>query len=724
VACPVISTFGHMPSFRLLSYSIFSVAVASLPSLRAAPSSSSTDHPVHLESFTVTASPYARQQAELAQPTSILAGRELLLNQSNSLGELLSGQPGVSSTYFGPGASRPVIRGLGGDRIRMLTDGAGTLDASVISPDHAVSLDPLLIERVEVLRGPSTLLYGGNAIGGVVNVIDHRIHTTRPAEPFNARLEARFASGSDEESGGAVLEGGTGPWAWHVDAYRRNAGNVSIPGFAKTAALRAEEAAEAAEHGEPVPSAAEGYLPNTAHSAEGGAIGFSLIGTPGYIGFAVSEHASLYGVPEGAHAHSEAEGEAEETSSAVRIDLKQRRFDVRGALITPVGLIRESRFRFGSARYRHTELEGDEVGTVFRTEGFDGRLELLHQPVGAANGLAGWQGGANTFEAVGEEAFLPPSRTHTNALFVLEEIVRNPVTWQLGARIERQSIELRDLSGIEREDDVFSASSGVVWTLNDTWTLGASLAHAERAPNVQELFADGPHVGTNAYELGDPSLRREKSLALDLTLRKRLGFVTGAFTVFANRFDGYIFEQATGLVAVEHDGAIEFLPRDDEEAAHGGLEVFQFVQQDADFHGAELETIFHLHHTAQEQLDLVISADVVRAENTHTDAHLPRIPPSRLKTGIAWARGAWSLGGEVQWVARQKRLAENETPTDGYALASVYASYRMVIDRAVIDLFVRGSNLNDAEARMHTSFLKDVAPLPGRSVTIGLRTSF
>src|SRR5688572_28820685 len=327
-----------MHSFRTSSLFLLSTALATAQTAAPIPDDHPRNDPVHLESFMVTASPYARHQADLAQPTSVLAGRELLLNQSSSLGELLSGQPGVSSTYFGPGASRPVIRGLSGDRIRMLTDGVGTIDASVISPDHAVSLDPLLVERVEVVRGPAPLLYGGSAVGGVVNVIDHRIHTTRPPDPFDARFEVRNSSVNDETSGGAVLEGGAGDLAWHLDGYRRDAGNVQIPGFAESASRRAAELEEAAEHGEPAPEEVAGHIPNSAVSASGAAGGFSFVGANGFLGFAYSGHNTLYGVPAGAHEHhEESAGDDLAEEEGVRIDLRQRRLDIQGAWTQPFG---------------------------------------------------------------------------------------------------------------------------------------------------------------------------------------------------------------------------------------------------------------------------------------------------------------------------------------------------------------------------------------------------
>lgn len=718
-----------MHSFRLPSLYLASAVLvaAQAPAPHTGPL-----HPpetVQLSDLIVTGSPYARQQTDIAQPTSVLAGRDLLHHQSNSLGELLAGQPGISSTYFGPGASRPIIRGLGGDRVRMLENGIGTVDASVISPDHAVSLDPVLIERVEVVRGPATLLYGGNAVGGVVNVIDHRIHTTRPGAPFNGRIEARASSGNDEQSGGAVFEGGSGAFAWHLDGYRRAAGNVGIPGFAESADRRADGAAEAFEHGEEPPHAVRGYIPNTSLTADGGAFGFSLIGEPGFIGFSSSGHNTLYGVPAGAHEHEEhaSHGKENDTepahSGAVRIALHQRRFDVQAALTRPLGIFNTTNVKLGAARYRHTEFEGDEIGTVFRNRGYDGRVELLHDPIGAFTGAIGWQSSRSDFSVVGEEAFLPPTLTQTNALFIFEEADFKPVAWQLGARVERQTIDVTTHSSSHHVETLFSASTGLVWTLTDTWTLGSSLSRAERAPNAQELFADGPHVGTHTYEVGNPALNPEESLALDLTLRKRLGWMTGSLTVFANRFDGYIHERPTGLVAVHHDQHFHFHPSDHEEA-EGGLPVYQYMQRAAQFHGAELETIFHLHHSADQQLDVQLAADFVRARNRSDRTDLPRITPDRVKTGLKWSNGHLAFGGEVQFVFRQTRVAEYETRSGSYALLAADIGYRFTFDRTVFDLFLRGTNLGNDEARVHTSFLKDVAPLPGRSITVGLRAVF
>jgi iron complex outermembrane receptor protein len=670
---------------------------------------SAANEPIALENLVVTATPLERAQAEIASPTSVLTGRALTLKLQPTLGESLAGQPGVASTYFGPGASRPVIRGLGGDRIRILENGTGSIDASATSPDHAVALDPLLVDRLEIVRGPAALLYGGNAVGGVVNVIDHRIATTRADRLVEGRAEVRFNSVDDGKSGAVLFEGGTGPLAWHVDAYRRTSDELRIPGFAESDELRAEETGHAAEHGEPAPDFAHGRLPNSSQTADGAAAGFSWIGSRGYIGFAASGHNALYGVPPGAHEHEEEESAdpsaTAEEEAPVRIDLRQRRLDVQGALTQPFGIFESARFKLGLADYRHQELEGSEIGTVFKNKGYDGRIELLHEPLGRVKGAIGAQVSHNDFSAVGEEAFLPPSHTASYALFAFEEVAFNPVTWQFGARVETQEIEVRDGSDRSHDDDGVSLSTGAVWKFTDAWSLGATLARTERQPTAQELYSDGPHIGTGAYEIGDETLGKEKSLAADISLRRRTGFVTGEITVFGNRFDGYIFEQPTGS---EQDGLV----------------VYQYVQRDAQFYGAELETIFHLHESTAHTFDFRAAADTVRGELRGTDENLPRITPRRLTLGFDYRGGPFSAGIDAQLVDRARNLASAETATDSYTLLGASLGWHFDVNRFAFDVFVRGNNLADEEARNHVSFLKDVAPLPGRNITVGLRVSF
>jgi iron complex outermembrane receptor protein len=673
---------------------------------------------VTLDQFVTTATPFARNQVDLAQSTTVLGGRSLLLKQQATLGETLSAETGMSATSFGPGASRPIIRGLGGDRIRLLENSVGTIDASVTSPDHAVSVEPFLVERIEIVRGPAALLYGGNAVGGVVNVITHRIETDLPTETFRGGAEARWGSAAEDFSRGGVLDVAlpvaTGKaLVLHLDGFQRGTEDVRIPGFAESERIRAEETEHAIEHGEPAPTFAYGRLPNSALDSSSAAGGVSYVSKTFHVGASYSGFNSIYGVP--GHGHEAAPGEA----AGVRIDLRQRRTDLQAEWHGDAGLLHGARFKFGQADYNHAEVEPDGgIGTRFANQGHDARLELLHGDEKSWSGSLGLQSSRSDFSAIGDEAFLPPNQTRSDALFVFEEITGGPVTWQLGGRVE--SVRIAPEAGATRRDELFSGAAGLVWKLHDAHALTVSLTHTSRMPNAQELFADGPHAGTQAFEVGDATLAPERCLGLETSLRRRQGAVTGALTLFMNQFDGYIFEQPTGLVAVEKGGGWLFQPPGGD--APEALPVYQYVQRDARFYGVELETLWHLHDQRDWQLDLRLAGELTRAEE---DAgNLPRIPATRLAAGVLWANAAWSAGIDCQWTLRQHRVAANETPSGSYALVSAHLSRVFGFGPTQWEVFLRGTNLANQEARPHPSFVKELAPLPGRGVTAGVRLTF
>lgn len=660
------------------------------------------DLTVHRDEILVTASPDVRSRYEVAQPTSVMSQEELQERLQPTLGETLSNEPGVTSTFFGPGASRPVIRGLGGDRIRVLDSGVGAGDASTTSPDHAVSIDPMSAERIEVLRGPATLLYGSSAVGGVVNVIDNRIPGEMPGEAFGGSVELRGGTVSDERGGFAQIGGGLGRFAWHLDFLKRETDDYEIPGFAESRAVR--EVEEESEGGE---EEVFGFVPNSATESESGAVGFSYIGDSGFLGVSVSSLDSLYGIPGGAHGHEGEEGEEGEgeEEEAVRIDFEQRRYDLRGSVTRPFGVFRGANLRFGVTDYEHRELEGAEVGTRFLNDSWEGRIELLQTPMGPLSGSVGFQALSRDFEAIGEEAFVPPTQTDSWAVFAFEELERGPWRFQFGARYENQDVTAeteginhRSLSGV-------SGSLGIVWRADDAYSVGVSLARSTKLPNAEELFSNGPHIATRAFEIGDPDLKEETSLGVDVTLRKSNGPLTGELTFFTNRFDDYIFETATGE---ERDG----------------LDVFQYVQRDAEFYGAELAGVWELFHGEPDHLDLEFGADFVRAELRDTGEPLPRIPPRRYRLGLHY-RGD-RLTGRIEGVRaeEQDRVSQFETPTEGYTLLNVSVGYRFLTNVAVYDILLRGTNLTDEEARSHVSFLKDFVPLPGRDVSLSLRVTF
>jgi len=709
------------PYFRT---SLVSAALAGSLTAQTAPKPAAPAHehaPVALDQFVTSATPFKRNQVDLAQSATVLAGRSLLLKQQPTLGATLAGETGISDSYFGPGASRPIVRGLDGERVRILENGLALLDASANSPDHAVAVEPFLVDRIEAVRGPAALLYGNAAVGGVVNVISHRIETELHDERVRGGAEGRHATGSGETARGGVLDvrlfgGRDHAVVLHVDAFRREADDINIPGPAESLRLRRAEIAEARAAGKPAPVFEGGTLPNSGLDAEGMASGLSWVTRNGFLGISRSGFNTDYGVP--GHAH---EGEDE---GGVRIRLRQRRNELQGEWRAPraTDLVQGVRLKFGRGDYRHTEVEPDgAIGTVFTNRGHDGRAELLHGGGTGWNGAVGVQSGRNRFTADGEEAFLPNSTSRTEALFAFEELARGAVTWQAGGRVERAQIAADGRRA--RSEMTFSGALGAVWRVAPEWTLALSATQTRRAPNAQELFADGPHAGTQAYEIGDDDLGTERSTGLEVSLRRRVGDVTGAVSVFTNRFAGYIFGQPTELVAVEHKGGWKFVDEHNPEAAdHGGLPVFRTVQRAANFWGFEVEALWHLHEAPGSQFDVRFTADFVRAKEGGRP--LPRLPEARAGVGLLWASAAWTFGVDYLHAFPQRQVAAHETNSDGYRLLGANVSRALKFGAVEAEAFLRATNLADREARPHTSFLKDLAPLPGRSVTAGVRFSF
>lgn len=697
---------------------------------------------VHLENFEVSTDPYGRTAHEIAQPIHLVDASNPAQPPALNLGDLVANEPGVSSTYFGPGAGRPIIRGMGGPRVAVLQNGTDMLDVSSLSPDHAVALDSLLIERVEITRGPAALLQGGSAIGGAVNVVSHRIHANLPEEGIHGRIEGRAADSNDELSGGIVLEGGHGQLAWHVDYFTRDTDDIEIPGYAESKYLRAEHGDEEEEHHDEDEHEDEdhdedheeheeeeeafGTLPNSFVETSGGALGLSWIGDNGYFGGAFSVFDTRYGIPPGAHAHEHEEEEHghegedhdddhededhEEEEHAhgeemVTIDMRQERLELEGEWRAPMAGISMLRFNAAWADYEHTEFEGDEVGTIFTTTGYDLRLEALHESRGGWQGAFGFELDVTDFDAVGAEAFLPAYDSTDISLFALEEFDQGNTHWQFGGRLEQQDLSAKDGSGRSHAGLAGAFSIGGVHDIDEAWNIATSVAWTQRRPLAQELWADGPHIGTGAYEIGDPTLSSETSLGLDLSLRHDSKLITGSLTLFVNDFDGYIYENPTG----------------DEE---DGLPVYVFSQHDALFYGGEATAVVHLIEDERGHLDLELGADYVRGTNETLGTDLPRVTPMRYRAGLHWQRDGWQLGTELTHSTGQDHLAPEEFRTDAYTLWSAYAGYRWIMGGTTWDLLLRGTNLGDEEARLHTSFLKDVAPLPGRNIHLSVRMSF
>jgi iron complex outermembrane receptor protein len=691
-----------MSTFRSLPFILLSAATFAQAQSISTPASSPPEKTVHLESFVVSAGLDGKTAFDLAQGTSILAGDELRRRSAATLGATLADTAGVSETSFGPNASRPIIRGLGGDRVRVLSSGIGSLDASSISPDHNTALEPLFASRIEVLRGPATLLYGSSAVGGAINVIDNRIPETPGDGQAHGAIEGRFGGAANERTGVAALGAANAHFGVQVDVLQRNTDDIDIPGVARIDAN--------APANQP-----HGTLPSSASETRNVSAGATTFWSAGRLGAAVTQYETVYGVPTG-------------DDPGVTINMKQTRFDLDGDITQPFGIFRSAKLRVGTSRYRHSELDGDEVATSFKNNAYEGRLELPHVELGGLTGTIGAQGAFSDFSALGEEVVTPPSRTSTGALFAVEELKTSAATFQFGARYERQSVKLGAVdpslpfvpgysarSGQIRSLGGVSSSIGVVLYPAPDYSLGVSLAYSERLPTAQELFSNGSHGGTGAYEVGNSGLGRERSLGLDLSLRRRAGEVTGTVGVFINKFSDYIFEQqlAAGTIPAANNP--------------NGLTEYQFTAKDALFYGAEAEVQFHLIDRENQRMHVSLLGDTVHAEQTTDDVPLPRMPPFRLGVGLALEQGRWSLGTEARHAFRQNRFGPGETATSGYTLLNAHVNYHVAsLDgtRLGLDLFVRGDNLTDATARVSTSFLKDFAPLPGRGVTFGARLTF
>lgn len=642
---------------------------------------------------TVTATPFAHTLAELAQPVTILKGEELVLRNQPTLGDTLATQPGVSSTYYGPGASRPVIRGLDGERVRILQNGVNTIDASATSVDHTLTIEPMNVKQVDIVRGPATLMYGNSAVGGVVNVTDGRIPQGRAEKTFGGQLKMQGSSVDASPSGAAWVEGGSGPIAWQLNGFGRKADDLSIPGYARTKRLREEDPLPPGEK-EPY-----GTLPNSAITTYGGGGGLSFVGDRGYFGVAPSYYKTDYGTV---------------AEPDVTIDLASTRFDVAGSVESPVRGIEQLTGKFAWSDYQHVEYEGEEVGTTFKNQGYDGRLEAPHAPIGPFEGAVGFETQGQRLSALGTEAFLPSTRTWVNSGFLFEEATVDPVLFQFGFRLDHQQVEAIASETFGPADDrnflTPSGSIGTVYTPAPGWNLALSVAYTNRAPTYQELFADGPHVATGIYEIGDRDLGVESGVGIDLSLRRTLGWITGSVTGFYDRFDDFIALFPTGLVDPETE-----------------LAIYEYRAVPATLAGMEMQAAAPLLEKGPHRLRLEIQSDYVWAQERSNDQPLPRMPPFRFGAGLVYENAGFTARADWLQVAPQTRNPSFQTFTPGYAMLNLFLTYDLPQSLGLppgTSLFLRATNLLNETARDSVSVLKDIAPLPGIGVAGGLTLAF
>lgn len=676
----------------LLGCAAFGVMFGSGPAAAAEPQ----DH-VHtsIEPEIVVTAPFERRRSDVLSGVSVLSDAELTRALRPTIGETLQRQPGVSSTAFGPNASRPVLRGFQGERIRVLTDGIGSFDVSNTSVDHAVTINPLLAERVEVLHGPASLLYGSSAIGGVVNVLDKRIPRRVPDEPVHADLIAGYGSAANELSGGAAIDVPLGgPFVAHLDASYLDSDDLEIGGHVLSPALRRE----ASTAGLDELAALKGKLPNTDSRTWDVAGSLAAVTEGGSFGVAVSHLDSLYGVPERFSLDPDVPGEG-----PVHIDMRQTRVDAR-AEVNMGGFFDKLRARFGWADYEHSEIDSEgEVGTTFFNKGLEGRIELAQAKRGGWQGAVGGQLLIRNFDSVGEERFVPKNRTVQAGLFALQEVDVAPFHIEAAARYEHSDVRSSEI-GVHRRFDALSGSLGASYPLAEGWRIGVNGSRTVRAPSAEELFANGPHAGTQAFEIGNPNFKLEKGWGLEGVLRGKGEGYTLEASVFANWFSNYIYETQTGEIEDE-------------------LPVFQYAQGKARYYGIEAQGSLTLGEAGGWIFVADALGDYVRARVSGVGP-VPRIPPLRLLGGIEAQSERVDARIEVEWVDDQKRTAAFETPTEGYTMVNASAAFRPWGEESGASLLLSLNNIFDVAARRHTSFLKDFAPLAGRDLRLTLRASF
>ncbi len=651
----------------------------------------------------------------LSQATETLQGAELQRRVSTSIGDTLSALPGVHSSTFGKAVSRPVIHGLGGPRIKVMEDRIDTLDVSVTSADHAVGIDPFIAESVEVLKGASTLLYGSGAIGGVVDVHSGRIPHNVPEQAISGGLQSRFDANNNGVSSALKLNGAAGSFAWHADLSIKDGDEYEIPGFAESARLHATETDEPQD-----PAEQEGRLPGSQFEKDAYAIGVSRIADWGFVGLAVSKLEAQYGLP-GGHGHDEEHGEEEHEGEEHEgeehdaegvalgetpiLDMEQQRIDFEMGIENPFSGIKSLNLRAAYNDYEHQEIEPDgEVATNFGNQAWEARLELMFENENW-HGAVGTQFSDRSFSAIGEEAFIPPVDSSEQAVFALAE--RNFETYDLeiGARLGR--VKHDSATGQSRDFTNSALSAGLVRHAGEHWTLGLLADFSSRAPVGEELFSNGPHLATRTFEVGNADLDTEKAMNAAATINFDSELVEARATAYYTQFNDYIYQQFSG-------------------AEEDELPVAQYQQSDARFYGIDSFVRARVMRFDDGELSVSGRFDWVDAKlDAPGQSNLPRIPPARFALGI---HGEWGrVSADLEWTRAlaQNDAGANELATDAYNELTAFVAYTVdLMANSSLQLFVQGKNLTDDEQRLHTSFIKDLAPAPGRTIEAGISVTF
>ena len=678
--------------------------------------------------------PLHKKTAETALPVTVLSGDALSRAAASTLGDTLGTTPGLANASFGPGVGQPVIRGQQGARVTVLQNGTSSADASNLSADHAVSVEPLLADSIEILRGPATLLYGGGAIGGVVNVLDNRIPTSLPDEPTGA-VEYRHDSATDMDNVVARFDGSSGNLAIHADALYRDWNDMDIPGYASTEAEHEDHDEDHEEHEAGEEGERKGVLANTGGRTKSLTLGGSYHFDSGFFGLAVNRLENRYGIPAGAHADHEHEDHDEDEhledeehlddeehheedehghGDGVTLDVEQTRYDAALHWHEPFAGVEVFRGFLTYTDYEHSEIEGSgEIGTTYANEAWEGRLELVHDTVANFHGVIGAQLISGEFSALGEEAFIPVTDNQELGLFLLEDYHSGDWTFELGARYDYAERDPDTYAADSNSFNSLSASGSALWDLTPAWQLGLALSLAERAPTTEELYSNVEardaeelvvHAATNAIEIGNAALDTETSRNVDFSIDWQGDGHHVAINLYYNDFRDYIGLMSTGTEVDE-------------------VAVYVYDQEDASFWGIELDTDFTLAAIGPGDLRLGLFGDLTRGE-LESGGDVPRLPPRRLGARLNWVSESWDVWGRVVDAADQNRPGDNEAATEGYTRWDLGVDYRLPVGGGDLVTFVNFSNVTDEEIRLSTSFLRDIAPEAGRSIEAGIRYSF
>lgn len=698
--------------------------------------------PTSVETVVVYASALHKNSLEMISPVSVLSGDELKNKSKATLGETLKGLPGVNASYFGPVSSSPIIRGLDGPRVKITQNGLDASDASRIGPDHATSSDSLAAEQIEVLRGPSTLLYGSGAIGGVVNVVDNRIPTSN-LDDLTGAAEYSHDTVSNSNTVAAKLETGNDGFNFHFDGTKRSGDDYETPTFNIT-----DEDGDVETHNS---------VENTFIDSDTFNVGTSYVGDHLTVGFSYGSIETDYGIPGHEHHDHDHEGETEEEhdehadeeeEESVYAHLEQDRWQGLISYALDNNWIENINLRVGYTDYKHSEIEDGEIGTTFKNETTEARLNVEHK-LAQWHGMMGYHYSESDYDAIGEEAFTPASVTTTHALYLLEEREFGDVTLELGARIEDYEItstitesehahdhdEEEDHDEGEEESIAYSesftnvsASAGAIWQYTPGQSIALSLSHSERAPLSAELLSNGLHIATGTYELGlgyhiednevhfEPEdIKQEKSTNLDFSFRRFSGDFGYTVNFFYNDIKNFYYQQNTGLVYDEEDGLESAIGAHDDAVA-----VYQFASKDAELYGVE----FDVHYQIDPNAMVKVFGDSTRAKLKDDEGNLPRIPANKLGSELQYNVGDLQLTLTGTHYFEQDNISAYETKTDGYTIVDAQANYQLSLGAIDTQLYLNVDNITDELGFVHSSFIKDKAPLPGRNFRFGIRGYF